>query len=124
MIVLDTSVLVEALGSGGSMRAPFRNVIATGRRMVVPSLVLYEWLRGPRNPEELAAQEAVLPSDDALAFGPGEARIAAGLCREVSRARGREVDLAIAACAIAWNGALWTTNPGDFKDLPGLRLHR
>ena len=123
MIVLDTSVLVEALGAGGRLRDRFRNVIATGNRMVVPSLVLYEWLRGPRLAEELAAQEALFPSQDALAFGPGEARIAAGLYREVPRARGREIDLAIAACAITWSGALWTTNSGDFKDVPGLRLH-
>ena len=56
MICLDTSVLVEALGAGGSLRNPFREAIAEGRRMAVPSLVLYEWLRGPRLAEELAAQ--------------------------------------------------------------------
>jgi predicted nucleic acid-binding protein len=124
VIVLDTSVLVEALGGGGSLRGPFRRTIAAGHRMVVPSLVLYEWLRGPRVPEELQAQEAVLPSRDALSFGPAEAAIASRLHREVSRARGREIDLAIAACAISWGGALWTANPGDFEDVPELRLHR
>lgn len=124
MIVLDTSVLVEGLGAGGSKRAAFRKVLEAGRRIVVPSLVLYEWLRGPRLPEELEAQESVLPSGEALPFGPAEAAIASRLYKETSRARGREIDLAIAACAIAWNGSLWTLNPGDFKDVPGLRLHR
>jgi predicted nucleic acid-binding protein len=32
------------------------------------------------------------------------------------------VDLAIAACAIVHGAALWTLNPQDFKDVPGLEL--
>ena len=123
MIVLDTSVLVEALGAGGSMRAAFRDSIAAGQRMVLPSLVLYEWLRGPRVPAELEVQEAVLPSSHALSFGAHEAAIAADLHRSVRRPRGREVDLAVAACAIAWQGSLWTLNRGDFEDIPGIHLY-
>ena len=122
MIVVDTSVLIEALGAGGSMRGEFRNAISASHRMVVPALVLYEWLRGPRLPEELAVQEAVLPSSEALPFSSDEARIAADLYREVARPRGREIDLAIAACTIAWDGRLWTLNTADFADLPGMRL--
>lgn len=120
MIVLDTSVLIEALGAGGRMREALREAIAARHRMLVPTLVLYEWLRGPRMPEELAAQEAVFPSPEAIPFGPEEARVAAALYRELPRARGREVDLAIAACALAWNATLWTLNPEDFRDVPGL----
>jgi predicted nucleic acid-binding protein len=123
LIVLDTSVLIEALGSGGSMRAPFRRAIAEGNRIALPTLVLYEWLRGPRVPAELAVQEAVVPAAEAIPFGPEEARIAADLYKEVKRSRGRELDLAIAACAIAWNGALWTLNTDDFSDVPGLQLY-
>lgn len=120
MIVLDTSVLVEALGAGGSMREALRAAIAQRQRLVLPTLVLYEWLRGPRLPEELAAQEALLPSADAAPFGPEEARVAAELYRALPRPRGREVDLAIAACALTWDGAIWTLNPEDFADVPGL----
>lgn len=123
MIVVDTSVLIESLGAGGSKRNEFRRAIASGHRMVVPALVLYEWLRGPRLEAELAAQEAVLPSAEALAFGPDEASAAAELYRRLPRARGREIDLAIAACALSWHASLWTLNPNDFADIPGLRLH-
>jgi len=122
VICLDTSVLVEGLGAGGSMREALRETIAGGDRMVVPCLVLYEWLRGPRLPEELRAQEALFPAAEALPFGPEEARIAAGLYRTVRRPRGREVDLAIAACALSWNAALWTLNAEDFRDVPGLSV--
>ena len=122
MILLDTSVLIEMLGAGGRMRAELRGSIERGERLALPTLVLFEWLRGPRTPEELAAQEALLPSDEAIVFGPAEARLAAELYRVLPRSRGREVDLAIAACALSWDAAVWTLNAADFEDVPGLRL--
>ena len=122
MIILDTSVLVEALGAGGRLRGALRDAIARRERIAVPALVLYEWLRGPRLPEELRAQEALFPSAAALPFGPDEAALAAEVYRTLPRGRGREVDLAIAATALAWRAPLWTLNPEDFRDVPGLRL--
>ncbi len=122
MIVLDTSVLVEALGTGGALRAELRAAIDARERIHVPALVLYEWLRGPRRPEELAAQEALFPAAEATPFGPDEARVAARLYRDLPRPRGREIDLAIAACALTWEAMLWTLNVEDFRDVPGLEL--
>jgi predicted nucleic acid-binding protein len=90
--------------------------------MAVPALVLFEWLRGPRVPQELKAQEALFPSGTAIPFGPDEAMVAAQLYKTVSRPRRREIDLAIAACAIVRSAELWTLNPADFRDLKGLRL--
>lgn len=122
MILLDTSVLIDAL-TGPRRSAPaLRSAIGQGERMILASLVLYEWLRGPRLAEELAAQEALFPREAAVGFGPEEAAIAAGLYRELARARGREIDLAIAACALTWEATLWTLNVGDFEDIPGLQV--
>jgi predicted nucleic acid-binding protein len=84
--------------------------------------VLYEWLRGPRTGQEIADQEELLPASAALPFGPEEAGLSAELYRTVRRARGREIDLAIAAYAIRHEAQLWTLNPRDFGDIPGLRL--
>ena len=122
MIVLDTSVLVDALCGDMDSEPAIRRAVSRGEQLVLPSLVLYEWLRGPRQPRELDAQEALLPSDRALTFGPEEAAEAARVYATVPRARGREVDLAIAACAITWNAELWTLNLADFDDIPGLRV--
>ena len=122
MILLDTSVLVEGLGAGGSMREALRGAIAQGERIALPALVLYEWKRGPRIPEEIDAQEALFPSSEALPFGPDEADLAARLYKELPRSRGREVDLAIAASALVWRSKLWTLDVEDFRDIPGLAL--
>ncbi|MFC1791759.1 type II toxin-antitoxin system VapC family toxin [Gemmatimonadota bacterium] len=122
MILLDTSVLVETLGAGGSLRGALRESIVRGERMALPSLVLFEWLRGPRLSEELEAQEALFPSGEALPFGPEEAILAADLYRTVRRPRGREIDLAIAATALFREARLWTLNAEDFRDIPGLDL--
>ena len=123
MIVLDTSVLVDAL-TGPRRSAPaLRRAIEAGERLLLPSLVLFEWLRGPRLQEELTAQEALLPREAAPPFGPEEAALAARLYREVARPRGREIDLAIAASALTHGARLWTLNVGDFSDLPDLELY-
>lgn len=122
MILLDTSVLIDAL-TGTRRSAPaLRRAIGSGDRIALSALVLYEWQRGPRQPEELAAQEALWPSAAAIAFGHDESTTAAALFRSVRSPRGREIDLAIAASAICWSAALWTLNTRDFRDIPGLEL--
>lgn len=122
MIIVDTSALVDSL-AGPQRSAPrLRELIEDGRRLAVPTLVLYEWWRGPRLPEEIQAQEALFPREEALAFGPGEAARAASLYREVARPRGREIDLAVAAVALERGGGLWTLNREDFEDIPGVDL--
>ena len=96
--------------------------IERGARLLVPSLVLYEWWSGPRQPEELSDQEALFPSESALTFGPDEAARSARLYGALSGAPGREVDIAIAAHALVRDVPLWTLNHTDVADLPGLRL--
>lgn len=122
MIVLDTSVLVDSLTRERPLASHLRAAIVDRHRLRVPALVLYEWFRGPRLPEELAAQEHLFPAAQAIGFGAAEARVAADLYRQVSRPRGREIDLAIAACALVREATLWTRNEPDFDDIPGLEL--
>ena len=123
MIHLDTSILVDAL-TGSRRSAPaLRAAIARGDRTVVSTLVLYEWRRGPRIRSELEAQEALWPSAEAVPFDAEASLLAAALYAKVARPRGREIDLAIAACAIAQDAALWTLNRDDFSDVPGLSLY-
>jgi predicted nucleic acid-binding protein len=122
MIHLDTSALVASL-TGPRMAVPvLRSFISDGFRLGVSTIVLYEWWRGPRRDDELRDQEALLPRSAAFAFGLEEAMVASELYRQLRRPRHREIDLAIAACAIVQGAALWTLNPPDFRDIPGLTL--
>jgi len=122
VILLDTSLLVDSLTGPRHSAAILFGLVDRGERIALPALVLYEWLRGPRTPEELAIQEVLFPSASALPFGPEEAALSARLYRSVSRARSRSIDIAVAACAIRHQAELWTLNVADFADIPGLRL--
>jgi len=124
VIIVDTSALIDSLVGPRRSAPGMRALIEAGERLVLPTLVLYEWWRGPRRPQELAAQEALFPADSALPFGVEQAAAAARLYGLVTRPRGREMDLAIAAHAISRDAQLWTLNPADFDDLPGLDLVR
>jgi len=120
--VVDTSALIDSL-CGSKRSAPvLRGLIEAGERLLLPTIVLYEWLRGPRLPEEIAAAEALFPRELTLPFGPAEAARAADLYRRVSRPRGREIDLIIAATALVREARLWALNSADFRDIPGLQL--
>lgn len=122
MIVIDTSALIESLSGRKGAATALRGLIERGERILLPSIVLYEWLRGPRRDEELALQEELFPSEEAVPFGAAEARRAATLYGSIRRPRGREIDLAIASTALVREAALWTLNRDDFDDIPGLEL--
>jgi predicted nucleic acid-binding protein len=122
VIHLDTSLLVDALTGPRRSAGALRRTIERGERVTLSALVLYEWRRARRLPEELAAQAALFPHDAVVAFAWREAARAAELYRTVRRARGREIDLAIAACALVHDAEFWTLNPSDFRDIPGLTI--
>lgn len=121
-IHLDTSALVGALAGPGAAADRLYTLIDQGHRLRLSSIVLYEWLRGPRTASELRVQEALFPREQAVPFDTESAAEAAGLYARLSRPRGRDLDLAIAASALVNEATLWTLNPKDFSDVPGLRL--
>jgi predicted nucleic acid-binding protein len=122
MIHLDTSALVDSLTGKRRSEPRLRQLIENSERVHLSALVLFEWRRGPRSAEEFQDQAELFPETEIIPFTTREAAIAADLYRQVKRARGREIDLAIAACAIAHNAALWTLNREDFNDIPDLTL--
>jgi len=122
VIVVDTSALIDSLTVARRSAPRLRELLVSGERLALPALVLYEWQRGPRREEELAAQEALLPGGASLPFDAAAAEIAARLYRSLRRPRGREIDLAIAAQALSFDAELWTLYREDFADVPSLRL--
>lgn len=65
----------------------------------------------------------MFPSAHAIAFGLEESPQATIIYRSVRPQGDREIDIAIAACAIVGGAALWTLNVRDFADIPGIRLN-
>ncbi len=124
MILLDTSVLIDGLTRDQLLLPAIMRMLNHGEKLALCTMVLFEWLRGPRGGEDLQAQEVLFPSREALPFEVADAEISARIYRSLKRPRTREVDIAIAACAIRHNAALWTVNTEDFADIPGLRLVR
>lgn len=120
MIHLDTSVLITALTGERKAAAALRDQVRDGRRLGLCTIVLYEWWRGPRREAELEDQEALFPSRTATPFGVREAALASDIYRRLKNPRRREIDIAIASCAIIQGASLWTLNPGDFADIPDL----
>lgn len=119
---LDTSALVGALTDPHDSVDRLYALIEEGHRLRLSSIVLYEWLRGPRTVGELRLQEELFPREQAIPFDPEAAAQAAALYERLPRPRGRDLDLAIAACALVDDATLWTLNPKDFSDVPGLKL--
>ena len=124
MILLDTSVVIDIFTREKRCAPALHAAFERGERVAIPALVLYEWLRGPRSLQELLDQERLFPREQVLPFEPGEAALAAEIYKKVPAARRREFDLAIAASAIGRGAELWTLNPADFRDIPGLRVSR
>jgi len=120
---LDTSVLIATLTVPAPTPDPIEKQIRAAHRLLISTLVLFEWLRGPRTDAESALRLTLFPDPHVVVFGLGDATRAADLYRTLRRARHREVDIAIAACAIEHEAALWTLNPKDFHDIPGLTLY-
>ena len=123
LVHLDTSVAVDAFTGARRSLPALRHATATGDVISCSAIVLYEWLRGPRTTDEHALFEAFFATDAFATFGAREAARAASLFQRVKRARQRQADLAIAACAIEARASLWTLNRSDFLDLPGLSLY-
>ena len=121
-IHLDTSALVGALAGPRDAFDRLRTLIDEGHRVRLSTIVLYEWLRGPRTATELRVQEDLFPRDQAVPFDAEAAVQAAALYARLPRPRSRDLDLAIAACALVGDASLWTLNADDFDDVPGLRL--
>ncbi len=123
LIHLDTSVLVDAFTGPRRSLTSLESATMNGEVVTFSSIVLYEWLRGPRTEAEVETVRVFFQTDRLATFGERDAQSAATLYRQVKRARQRQADLAIAACAIEQGAALWTLNAADFDDIPDLTLY-
>lgn len=121
--LLDTSVVIilEQLDTASLPDRPLISAITLAELSVGP-LVASDNERAIRQArlQRVEADFEPLPfgADAARAFG----QVAASLRRSGRKATARTYDTMIAAVAIANGLPLYTTNPGDFRDIDGLRV--
>jgi len=122
MIHLDTSALVDALVSPHRSFDRLMSFVEDGHRLCISTLVLYEWLRGPRTVAERLAQEQILPAAAAVPFDAEAAARAAEIHEAVSRPRRRPAHLAIARCALVRGASPSPLHDRALAALPELEL--
>ena len=74
LIHLDTTVLVDAFSGGRHSLPAVRTATARGDSLTFSTIVLYEWLRGPRTAGETSAVDAFFAENLLAVFGNGEAQ--------------------------------------------------
>lgn len=122
LVALDTSALVGSINEARVGWQRLRALVESGEPLKISSLVLYEWLRGPRTQAELDLRLSIFPDDAVLAYTAEDAALSAELYCLLPKARARSVDIGIAACCLRHQARLWTLNRKDFEDIPGLVL--
>lgn len=122
MICLDTNYLILGLVAGSRESRELSSWIASGERLMTPTLAWFEFLSGPVTPAQVETMRAFL--DELVPFDESHAVAAADLFNAAARKRSTRIDAMIAATAILADAALATNNKSDFRPFRdgGLRL--
>jgi predicted nucleic acid-binding protein len=121
-IVLDTTVIIDALRNRNQRRAFLSGLVASGLELVSSTVTMAEVYGGLRNGEEQATQ-ALLSALDWIPVSPAIAE-RAGNMKAALRRQGHTrsiTDMIIAATALESDVPIATDNRKDFQ-LPGLTL--
>jgi tRNA(fMet)-specific endonuclease VapC len=133
MACLDTSFLIDLIRSGSSARRrrateKLREVLARGEHLTTSRFNVAELLVGvyrSEDPErELRCVDALLQNMTVLEFTPEAARLfgrITALLQQQGKPAG-DMDVLIAAAALAAGEPLVTANPAHFRNIPGLTI--
>ncbi len=119
---LDTDFLVKAAATAGQERQQLIQLLEQEVPVGMSAIAWYEFSRGPRTPEQLAVAAFLIEEDDVVAFDAAAAVQAADTFRRAGSPRPRANDIAIGTLAARAGAELWTLNPIDFADVPGLKI--
>lgn len=123
MIMLDTSVLIEALRATDKTSTLLHTVATEGDVLAVSSVTVYEFRNGITKANQVLCEQ-MLNTLSVCAFDDDAARIASTIYRSLkSQSSLIEIaDILIAATALANNLPLATLNIRHFQRIHGLTL--
>ncbi|MBI5478665.1 MAG: type II toxin-antitoxin system VapC family toxin [Deltaproteobacteria bacterium] len=119
---LDTDFLVYAVSQAGPERRLLLELAGSDVEIQISAVAWYEFSRGPRTPEQLAAARSVFFEDGIVGFSEELATAGAESFRRLGSPRRRAADIAIGVTAAALDAVLLTRNARDFAGIDGLRL--
>jgi len=120
IIHLDTSFLIRALKANSGEDTQLRRWMADGVKLGMSAIGWAEFLSGPLDQPQLALAAAIVGEPEP--FVAQDSIQTAELFNHSGRRRGSLLDCMIAATAIRVGAGLATSNRGDFRRFPGLRL--
>lgn len=119
---LDADFLVKAVSTSGDERSRLLKIAGDETPIGMSVIAWYEFVRGPRTPEQLALASVLVEEDDVIAFDSALAQTAGETFRRLGSPRRRANDIAIGTTAAAQGAILWTLNGEDFAGIPNLEL--
>lgn len=119
---LDTDFLVYAVAQAGPERKLLLELAGSDAEIQMSAVAWYEFSRGPRTPEQLAAARSFFFEDGIVGFSEELAAEAAECFRRLGSPRRRAADVAIGTTAAALEAVLLTRNARDFAGIEGLRV--
>jgi predicted nucleic acid-binding protein len=125
IVLLDTTVLIDALRARNDRRAVLVELVEGGHTLATAAINIGEVYAGMRPGEEVKT-EALLSNLECLPMTAEIARRAGNLKSEWAR-RGQTLSLAdmiVAATAMEHGAALMTDNVKDFRVIRGLEMFR
>ena len=122
MVHLDTSFLILGLSRAGRERAALLDLAASATDIRMSAIAWYEFSRGPRTPEQMAAARALFPKSGVVPFSEQLAEQSATVFRQLGSPRKRAADVAIGVSAAAFGAQLFTCNHKHFAGIPNLNI--
>jgi predicted nucleic acid-binding protein len=122
MFHLDTDVLIWACSRSGGERSRLFEILEAGEDLSMSAWAWYEFRRGPRTPEQLAAADVLLGDGGIVPVSADIVEKAAEIFRLLGSPRSRAANVLIGVAA-TWIGArLLTRNARDFAGIPDLDI--
>ena len=119
---VDTDVLVWGCAHPGPERERLFRILDAGAPVAMSAWAWYEFQRGPRSPEQLAAAAVLLGDSGIVPVSADIAEEAGEVFRALGSPRSRAADILIGVTARLCGATLLTRNAEDFAGIDGLIL--